>query len=197
MTFGNNGEFRVTLSANKPDFGKDSKPFEQNWLELPARARGIVMGRNTFTDWQNEVAGTVTIQREGTDGHPSMIQTPRSTAERIRAATRILSFQGKFWGVSFQDRTFNQENGENNFTTWASTEFGLPTQYNARAHFVLEQNKAIIITANVTDAQYHGIQITDVWGVSPTDWPNRQQVYPGGRMNPRLTSPPMDCIASC
>ncbi|PWJ44817.1 DUF1214 domain-containing protein [Sediminitomix flava] len=170
ITFDENGNFEVYISANKTG---------ENWIEFPKSDKVyMIISRHSHANWEKELSGNIYIERLGTEGKPSKNSSPTVLAKRITAAANILKYQGEFW-PSFQRKI--KLIGKNKAIAFKPTgEIGILTQYNSVGSFELENNDALVIKIPEIDAEYCGFQLTDFWAASP-DWPNRQCSLSWGR----------------
>jgi hypothetical protein len=150
------GNLEIIVSAKDP--GKN-----KNWLRADTGAETLLV-RQTFSDWQREVGGTLHIERIGT----SLTQSAPLNVEKMqqllvdvaasihdRTAT-WLSFAEKAW-------TLMPRNG---ISKARPTQGGLTGQYSAFGSWDLQDGEVLIIRLAPAEADYQGLQLGNRWFVS-------------------------------
>lgn len=153
------GEFTILISDTEPC---DLKTGE-NWLcntKKGLRANSILI-RESLMDWDTETGGTWRIERVDTVGKPNPLPTPELVDQQYERAANYLTGSIKGWIKFVEQLRVNLP--ANHISPTRKTGQGLPGQFNSAGHFQMNENTAIIITVDASDARYQGIQLGDLW----------------------------------
>jgi hypothetical protein len=154
-----NGEFTITISETKPCHLKRG----ENWLgntNGPLRANSVLI-RESLMDWNTETGGTWRIERLDTVGMPNPLPTPGLVEQQYERAAHYLMGSTQGWIKFVEQLRVNLP--ANRMSTSRETGQGLPGQYNSAGHFQMNDDTAVIITVDESDARYQGIQLGDLW----------------------------------
>ncbi|MEM1044603.1 MAG: hypothetical protein AAGL24_00575 [Pseudomonadota bacterium] len=154
-----NGEFTILISETEPC---DLKTGE-NWLcntkgKLCANS---ILIRESLMDWDTETGGTWRIENIDTVGKPYPLPTPELVNLQYERAANYLTGSTKGWNKFVEQLRVNLP--ANHMSAPRETGQGLPGQYNSAGHFQMNNDTAIIITVEESDARYQGIQLGDLW----------------------------------
>jgi hypothetical protein len=132
-----------------------------NWLPLEPDAR-VLMVRYTFSDWSEEEAGSIEIERVGERGRPSRPLTSPNLVARIdQAAFFLLDGTRRYLEVT---RGIVARSPANTLPQlYLSTDGGVRTQVSTAGHFELGPDEALIVTTRPSDAAYQGFQLGNLW----------------------------------
>jgi hypothetical protein len=131
----------------------------------------MLLVREVFSDWTNERAGMIRIQRVDRAGAAPPPATRDLLARRYAIAGKILLTQLRAF-LSFPE-AFYLNLPANTLTEPRLTPGGLATQYSAVGHYDLGEDQAMIVTLPASEAPYQGIQLGSMWYIS-MDFINHQ-----------------------
>lgn len=154
-----NGEFSIIISDTEPC---DLKVGE-NWLSNTKGklCANSVLIRESLMDWDTETGGTWRIERIDTVGKPSPLPSPGLVNLQYERAADYLTGSTKGW-IKFVDQ-LRANLPTNRMSPPRETGQGLPGQFNSAGHFQMNNETAVIITVEDSDARYQGIQLGDLW----------------------------------
>lgn len=112
-------------------------------------------------DWDTETGGTWRIERLDTVGKVNPLPTAELVNLQYERAAQYLTGSIKGWIKFVEQLRVNLP--ANTMSPPRETGQGLPGQYNSAGHFQMENDTAIIITVDESDARYQGIQTGDLW----------------------------------
>lgn len=169
IQFGPDGAFEVTLSAKRPG----SEPPPGNWMENAPDATKILV-RQIFSDWKTETPGDVHIDRVGHEGSLKPVQTEQEMAAKLDHAAAELSKIVKVWPEFVRTR-YVEALAPNTLPPPKdpSAYGGVRGRWMTEGRFDLADDEALILTTWPTNANYQGIQLTDLW-FSSLEYANRQ-----------------------
>ncbi|MEM6941184.1 MAG: hypothetical protein AAF943_17495 [Pseudomonadota bacterium] len=164
-----NGDFTIIISDTKPS---DLKVGE-NWLSNTDRnlCANSVLIRESLMDWDTETGGTWRIERVDTLGGVNPLPTPAVVNQQYGRAAQYLMGTTKGWIKFVEQLRVNLP--ANHISPPRKTGQGLPGQFNSAGHFQMNQDTAILITVDKSDARYQGIQLGDLW-FNALDFRHRQ-----------------------
>ncbi|MEO0859730.1 MAG: hypothetical protein AAFY65_03895 [Pseudomonadota bacterium] len=154
-----NGEFTITISDTKPC---DLKVGE-NWLSNTKgklRANSVLI-RESLMDWDTETGGTWRIERIDAAGEANPLPTPDLVDRQYDRAARYLTGSTKGWIKFVEQLRVNLP--ANHISAPRKTGQGLPGQFNSAGHIGMNEDTAVLITVEESDARYQGIQLGDLW----------------------------------
>jgi hypothetical protein len=131
----------------------------------------MLLVREAYSDWANERAGMVRIQRVDAVGAAPPAGTGDTLTRCYRLAGKILLSQLKTF-LAFP-QWFYLKLPVNTLTEPRRTPGGLATQYSSAGHYDLTGDQAMIVTVPASDAPYQGIQLGSMWYIS-MDFINHQ-----------------------
>ncbi len=144
--------------------------FEFSYTAEPGAKTLIV--REVFNDWDNEVRGTLTIERVDTIGQPRRALTADLLRKKYEVAARSLTSSIQTW-FAFP-HFFQYKEPVNTLTAPASTPGGLSSQFSSIGHYELGEDEAMIVSVpRCDDCTYQAIQIGSDWYAS-TDYETHQ-----------------------
>lgn len=128
--------------------------------------------REVFNDWDNEVRGTLTIERVDTIGQPRRALTEDLLRKKYEVAARSLTGSIQTW-FAFP-HFFQYREPVNTLTAPASTPGGLSSQFSSIGHYELGEDEAMIVAVpRCDDCTYQAIQVGSDWYAS-TDYETHQ-----------------------
>lgn len=154
-----NGEFTIIISDTKPCHLKRG----ENWLcntKGELRANSVLI-RESLMDWDTETGGTWRIERHDTVGQANPLPTPELVDLQYQRAADYLIGSTKGWIKFVEQLRVNLP--ANRMSPPRETGQGLPGQFNSAGHFQMNNETAVIITVEESDARYQGIQLGDLW----------------------------------
>jgi len=149
------GNFEIIVSRKNP--GDDL-----NWLELKEGAKTLIV-RHTHADWNSEGIGALNIVSLKSDTHSDVLSEEIMTA-RLDAAATAIRDRNKSW-ITLANRIWDRA-PRNVMTPPRPTPGGLVGQYSAFGTFDLAKDEALILTSHMSDADYQGIQLGNLWFTS-------------------------------
>lgn len=149
--------FRMGPARNDDDEG------DRGYVVLHPGSSMIAI-REVFSDWDTEVAGSVTLRRvdaAGTAPEPATVAVQERFYSKLADALvgRLrtwLAFPGWFFGDQERNTLYEPR----------STPGGLTTQFSSAGIFELEPDQAMIISVPVADVPYQGFQLGSMWYIS-------------------------------
>lgn len=127
--------------------------------------------REVYSDWPNEVKGSITIERVDSVGTAPIEADVARMAKRYAIAAKMLTARVHTW-FNFP-KWFYLDEPVNTFTAPRRTPGGLSTQYSSVGHYRLADNEAMIVTVPKSAAPYQGFQLGSMWYIS-LDYVNHQ-----------------------
>lgn len=154
-----NGDFTIIIS--------DTQPCElqagENWLSNTRdqwRANSVLI-RESLMDWNTETGSTWRIERLDTVGTANPLPTAELVNQQYERAANYLIGSTRGW-IKFVEQ-LRTNLPVNRMSRPRGTGQGLPGQFNSAGHFPMNDEDAIIITVEESDARYQGIQLGDLW----------------------------------
>ncbi|MET7771835.1 hypothetical protein [Nocardia sp. NPDC005366] len=144
-----------------------SKP---GYVQLGSDAAMLVV-REVSSDWTDEAAGTIRIQRVDRIGDAPPAPTMDVMAKRYAVTGRMLTSRLNTF-LAFP-QWFYLNLPVNTLTEPRPTPGGLATQFSSVGHYDLTDDQAMIITVPKSDAPYQGFQLGSMWYLS-LDYINHQ-----------------------
>jgi hypothetical protein len=162
--FGPDGSFEVFLSA---------KQRPGDWMENAPDTSKILV-RQIFSDWKNETAGDVHIDRVGYEGALKPRLTDAAMAEKLDVAASELLKTVKTW-PEFVRARYVEGLPANTLPPPKdpSSYGGVKGRWMTEGRFDLADDEALIVTTWPTSANYQGIQLANLW-FSSLEYANRQ-----------------------
>ena len=151
MVIGPDGGFTITLDAD-PANGRP------NHIQTSSDARCLFV-RDTLSDWNSQVADSLTITRSAGPGKPR-----RTERELMGEALRLIPLYARFWHQL--PNTFREKIG---FKTNA---FDPPARrtggwgFIANSHFEIADDEAFVFTADPKAAPYHAVLLGNHWWIA-------------------------------
>jgi hypothetical protein len=161
IDIGGDGRFEVRFGPG---------PARRNYTTLP-RGSAMLIVREVYADWDNELRGTIRIQRADRTGAAPPASTMDSMTKRYGVAGRILLGRLETF-LAFPER-FYLGLPVNTLTQPRSTPGGLTSQFSSVGHYDLDDDQAMVVTVPAGDAPYQGIQLGSMWYLS-LDYINHQ-----------------------
>jgi hypothetical protein len=164
LTLGDNGSFRVIVSAERPD-GHDG-----DWWRLDPRARALLM-RRCACDWNHEIDARVAVNRLD---DPGADMTPEKTARRFSEMAAWV--EGTIQFDMNLVRYYRDHHGINVLlrSQWIEDAGGLPKQaYYDGVHQIGDDEALIVEFPVPTQCAYWQILVADD-RFATIDWVNRQ-----------------------
>ncbi|MCQ4128240.1 hypothetical protein NOU13_27425 [Rhodococcus erythropolis] len=160
------GSFTLTLSADPGQPG-------ENHITLGKGSKRIIV-RDTLANWATDTPADLQLTQVDGPGVPQ----PTDAASEV---ARRMTLQGEFWANYVKQLL--PVLPVNTVAAPSPTRGGLPGQVGAFAQFNLAPNEALVLTVDLADAPYFGMQLGNNWFTSMNYWDhqsslNRSQVLP-------------------
>ncbi len=156
MQIEDDGTFEILVSRENPGDGR-------NWLANGPGAETL-MARMTFSDWQAEHKGYLTIEKARNEGLPKPVLTPEEMAFRLREVAVHMYDRTASW-LQLAERAWLARQ-RNAMTAPTRAEGGLVGQWWSFGSWQLEDDEALIIRSHRSNASYQGIELGNRWFVS-------------------------------
>ncbi len=156
MQIEDDGTFEILVSRENPGDGR-------NWLANGPGAETL-MARMTFSDWQAEQKGYLTIEKARNEGLPKPALTPEEMAFRLREVAVHMYDRTASW-LQLAERAWLARQ-RNAMTAPTRAEGGLVGQWWSFGSWQLEDDEALIIRSHRSNASYQGIELGNRWFVS-------------------------------
>ena len=156
MQIEDDGTFEILVSRENPGDGR-------NWLANGPGAETL-MARMTFSDWQAEHKGYLTIEKARNEGLPKPALTPEEMAFRLREVAVHMYDRTASW-LQLAERAWLARQ-RNAMTAPTRAEGGLVGQWWSFGSWQLEDDEALIIRSHRSNASYQGIELGNRWFVS-------------------------------
>ena len=156
MKIGEDGTFEILVSRQNPGDGR-------NWLANGEGAETLMV-RMTFSDWQVEHKGFLTIEKLNGEGLTKPPLTAEEMAHRMREIAIHMYDRTSSW-LQLSERGWlaSPRNG----LAKPSPSIGGPVgQWWSFGTWELEDDEAMIIHSNKSNASYQGIELGNRWFVS-------------------------------
>ena len=171
----------VNLAGNPLQLGEDyevffsthakRKHYMSNWIEISANDLIALGRRQTSCDWAVEQPTALHIERLDRRGVQNNTLRQEDLLQALKDANAINSEQGTYWADLGE--TFQATIAANFIPPWIGTGgLGITNQLSLQAWFDLQADEALIITLPEPPANYHGLEIINMWG-SSMDWATR------------------------
>lgn len=148
----NDGVFRIQLGPN-------ADTTRANTIKLPP-GKNILLIRDTLSNWQ-QIPNQLSVRRTGGEALPARAMTEDELAQQTAAGLeQNIAFWMRYIG------NFHLNSSPNTLIPpyGRSGAFGLASA----AKFNLADDQAVVITVNTGNADYMGMQVTDLWGIAPS-----------------------------
>jgi len=150
------GTFEILVSRQDPGDGR-------NWLANGAGAQTL-MARMTFSDWQAEHKGYLTIEKVEGEGLAKPVLTSEEMAFRLREIAVHMYDRTASW-LQLGERAWLAM-PRNALSDPAHARGGLVGQWWSFGSWQLEDDEALIIRSHRSNASYQGIELGNRWFVS-------------------------------
>lgn len=157
------GSFELRFGPPRADAGR-------GYFTLAPDSQRLLV-RQTFSDWDTEVAGALRVQRADRIGAPGRPLALDSVQTRYAKAGRILLGYARTF-LEFVE-LFYLDQPANTMYAPKLTPGGLASQYSSAGHFELGDDEALVVTVPASGMPYQGMQLGSMWYVS-LDYLNHQ-----------------------
>lgn len=164
LAFANDGSFEIVFSAARPN------DYAGNWIPLHPDTKLIVI-RQYFLDWANEIPATFYLERIGEEGSPPTRLTPAGMASILDDAGEWVEMSMKVWNQWVERIRADHVPGE--VVPAVHYVGGAETIRYGNDYYRLPLGEAMIVETDVPDARYWAFQLCGVW-FEGRDYANRQ-----------------------
>jgi len=164
LAFARDGSFEIVLSATRPS------DYTGNWIPLHPDSKLVVI-RQYFLDWENEVPATFYLERIGDEGSPPTPLTPAGMASILDDAGEWVEMSMKVWNQWVERIRADHVPGE--IVPAVHYVGGAETIRYGNDYYRLPPGEAMIVETDVPDAQYWAFQLCGLW-FEGRDYANRQ-----------------------
>ena len=164
LKYNQDGSFEIILGGKNMDF--------DNWMPLENTSTRLLV-RQTLSDWNNEVPGTIHIDRIDKEKDPyPKINTDSVAEDLINLANELLSNITRW--PDYHLKRVEQIMPLNSISKprQVGQTGGLSGRLMSVGHFNLKNDEVLIIKAWPTESSYQGIQLGNPWWQS-LDYANR------------------------
>ena len=164
LKYNQDGSFEIILGGKNRDF--------VNWMPLENTSTRLLV-RQTLSDWNNEIPGTIHIDRiDKEKGLYPKINTDSVAEDLINLANEVLSNIARW--PDYHLKRVEQLMPLNSISKprQVGQTGGLSGRLMSVGHFNLQNDEVLIIKAWPTDSTYQGIQLGNPWWQS-LDYANR------------------------
>ena len=164
LKYNQDGSFEIIIGGKNMDF--------DNWMPLENTSTRLLV-RQTFSDWNNEIPGTIHIDRiDKEKGQYPKINTDSVTEDLINLANELLSNITRW--PDYHLKRVEQLMPLNSISEprQVGQTGGLSGRLMSVGHFNLKNDEVLIIKAWPTESSYQGIQLGNPWWQS-LDYANR------------------------
>ena len=164
LKYNHDGSFEIIIGGKNGDF--------DNWMPLENTSTRLLV-RQTLSDWNNEIPGTIHIDRidKENDVYPK-INTDSVSEDLVNLANEVLSNITRW--PDYHLKRVEQLMPLNSISKpmQVGQTGGLSGRLMSVGHFNLQNDEVLIIKAWPTEATYQGIQLGNPWWQS-LDYANR------------------------
>ncbi len=164
LKYNQDGSFEIIIGGKNRDF--------DNWMPLENTSTRLLV-RQTLSDWNNEIPGTIHIDRiDKENGIYPKINTDSVSEDLINLANEVLSNITRW--PDYHLKRVEQLMPLNSISKprQVGQTGGLSGRLMSVGHFDLQNDEVLIIKAWPTEATYQGIQLGNPWWQS-LDYANR------------------------
>jgi len=164
LKYEQDGSFEITLGGKNQNFA--------NWMPLENTLIRLLV-RQTYSDWDNEIPGTIHIDRIDKEKPSFPVINSRSVSSNLVNLGNKVLLNATRW-PEYQLKRIEQMIAVNSISkprTVGQTG-GLLGRLMSHGHFNLKDDEVLIIKAWPTEAEYQGIQLGNPWWQS-LDYANR------------------------
>jgi hypothetical protein len=156
MTIESNGEFVITVDAETAD-GR------RNHLQTKPGADHLLI-RDALGDWQTQSANELRVRR--VDAPQRAPLTDEQMAQR--AARHLL--EGLYYTYYCTQSGAGQPPNEVREPLSSGAFGGMATQWGTKGNLMLEEDEALLVTANAAGARFRNVMLTDAFHLSLNHW---------------------------
>jgi len=164
LAFANDGSFEIVFSPERPS------GYTGNWIPLHPDTKLIVI-RQYFLDWENEIPATFYLERIGSEGAPPTPLTAAGMASILDEAGEWVEMSMKVWNQWVERIRVDHVPGE--VVPAVHYVGGAETIRYGNDYYRLPRGEAMIVETDVPDARYWAFQLCGVW-FEGRDYANRQ-----------------------
>lgn len=150
------GNFEILVSRTDPGPGV-------NWLPGGEGAETILV-RFTHSDWEQESAGRLDIERVGAQGDQLPPLAPATMAHKLQEAAVSIRDRNATW-LQYAEQAWELM-PRNAIAPVRPSQGGLVGQYSTFGSWQLDNDQAIVLSTVPSDASYQGIELGNLWFTS-------------------------------
>ena len=164
LKYEQDGSFEITLGGKNQNFA--------NWMPLENTLIRLLV-RQTYSDWDNEIPGTIHIDRIDKEKPSFPVINSRSVSSNLVNLGNKVLLNATRW-PEYQLKRIEQMIAVNSISKprKVGQTGGLLGRLMSHGHFNLKDDEVLIIKAWPTEAEYQGIQLGNPWWQS-LDYANR------------------------